>query len=255
MAETITLQDAERKIKRVIAVMSGKGGVGKSVLTSLLAVALQRQGLQVGVLDGDLTCPSIARMFGIEDQLPEYSDGIEPLVSEAGIKITSMTMFVEDKSEPLVWRGPMVSSAFKQLYSEVEWGQLDYLLVDVPPGTSDVPMTVLQSLPIEGVIIVSSPQIIATTAVKKCIKMVHQLKGNIVGVVENMAYFRTPEGECYEVFGPSTADQLVATASAPLLARLPIDPKLTALCDAGRIEEYSGEAYGSLPVKFLFLCL
>jgi len=251
MVETITSEGEIRKIKHVVAVMSGKGGVGKSLVTGLLAVSLREQGLHVGILDGDLACPTIAHMFGVEDQLPEYTDGIGPLVSEGGIKITSMTMFSEDKSEPLVWRGPMVSSAFKQFYSEVAWGQLDYLLVDVPPGTSDVPMTVLQSLPLDGVIIVSSPQLLTTAVVKKCIKMVYQFKATILGVVENMAYFIAPGEEYCEIFGPTNSPELTSMAGAPLLARLPVDPELAILCDAGQIEKYHAESCNTLATNFI----
>src|SRR5579875_927041 len=183
---------ADRKIKQVIAIMSGKGGVGKSLVTGLLAVSLRRQGLKVGILDGDITGPSIARMFGTKGQpMKSPGGGIDPLRSLGGIKIMSMNMFLENESAPVIWRGPMVSSALKQFYSDVDWGQLDYLLVDLPPGTSDAPMTVLQSLPVDGVIIVSSPQMLATMIVMKCINMVRSLKGVIVGVVENMSYLET----------------------------------------------------------------
>jgi Mrp family chromosome partitioning ATPase len=239
-------------IKQVIAIMSGKGGVGKSLVTGLLAVSLRRQGLRVGILDGDITGPSIARMFGTKGQPNKSaSGGIEPLTSMGGIRIMSMNMFLESESSPVVWRGPMVSSAIKQFYSDVDWGQLDYLLVDLPPGTSDAPMTVLQSLPVDGIIIVSSPQLLATMVVKKCINMVLQLKGIIVGVVENMAYFETPNGERYEIFGSSNGPELVDMTDAPLLAQLPIDPVLTNLCDAGRIEEYRSSAYETLATNFV----
>src|SRR5216683_4461462 len=242
----------DRKIKQVIAVMSGKGGVGKSLVTGLLAVSLRRQGLRVGILDGDITGPSVARMFGTKGQPPKSaSGGIEPLTSMGGIRIMSMNMFLEDESSPVVWRGPMVSSAIKQFYSDVEWGRLDYLLVDLPPGTSDAPMTVLQSLPVDGIVIVSSPQLLATMVVKKCINMVLQLKGIIVGVVENMAYFETPDGERYEIFGPSNGTDLVSMTGAPLLGQLPIDSTLAALCDAGRVEEYRGSAYEMLAENFV----
>src|SRR5438270_13148269 len=242
----------DRKIKQVIAVMSGKGGVGKSLVTGLLAVSLRRQGLRVGILDGDITGPSIARMFGTKG-LPakSASGGIEPLTSRGAIKVMSMNMFLENESDPVVWRGPMVSSAIKQFYSDVEWGQLDYLLVDLPPGNSDASMTVLQSLPVDGIIIVSSPQLLTTIVMKKYINMVRQLKGIIVGVVENMAYFQTPDGERYEIFGPSNGPELVDMTGAPLLAQLPIDPGLTTLCDAGRIEEYGAEAYETLAGNFV----
>jgi len=168
-----------------------------------------------------------------------------------GIRIISINMFLEEESSPVVWRGPMVSSAIKQFYSDVDWGRLDYLLVDLPPGTSDAPMTVLQSLPVDGIVIVSSPQLLATMVVKKCINMVLQLKGIIVGVVENMAYFETPNGERYEIFGSSNGPELVDMTGAPLLAQLPIDPVLTSLCDAGRIEEYRGSAYELLAENFV----
>ena len=243
---------ADRKIKQVIAIMSGKGGVGKSLVTGLLAVSLRRQGLRVGILDGDITGPSIAKMFGTRGQpAKSASGGIEPLVSRGGIKVMSMNMFLENESDPVVWRGPMVSSAIKQFYTDVEWDQLDYLLVDLPPGTSDAPMTVLQSLPVDGIVIVSSPQLLATMVVKKCIGMVRQLKGIIVGVVENMAYFETPDGERYEIFGPSNGPDLINLTGAPLLAQLPIDSKLTALCDAGRVEEYRAEPYETLAANFI----
>ena len=248
----LQMTSPDRPIKQVIAVMSGKGGVGKSLVTGLLAVSLRRQGLRVGVLDGDITGPSIARMFGTKGQPAKSANGgIEPLTSRGAIKVMSMNMFLENESDPVVWRGPMVSSAIKQFYSDVDWGQLDYLLVDLPPGTSDAPMTVLQSLPVDGVIIVSSPQMLATMVVKKCINMVRQLKGIIVGVVENMAYFQTPDGERYEIFGPSNGTELVNMTGAPLLAQLPIDPQLTTLCDAGRVEEYHAEAYDLLAKNFV----
>lgn len=244
--------DPNRKIKQVIAIMSGKGGVGKSLVTGLLAVSLRRQGQRVGILDGDITGPSIARMFGTKGSpTKSASGGIEPLRSKGGIKVMSMNMFLEKESDPVVWRGPMVSSAIKQFYSDVDWGELDYLLVDLPPGTSDAPMTVMQALPVDGVVVVSSPQMLATMIVMKCIHMVQQLKGIIVGVVENMAYFETPAGERYEIFGPSNGTELVSMTGAPLLGQLPIDPDLTTLCDAGRVEEYYSEAYEALAAHFV----
>lgn len=244
--------DPARKIKQVIAIMSGKGGVGKSLVTGLLAVSLRRQGQRVGILDGDITGPSIARMFGTKGQPSKSaSGGIDPLTSKGGIKVMSMNMFLEKESDPVVWRGPMISSAIKQFYTDVDWGQLDYLLVDLPPGTSDAPMTVMQSLPLDGVVIVSSPQMLATMVVMKCIHMVQQLKGIIVGVVENMSYFETPNGERYEIFGPSNGTELVSMTGAPLLGQLPIDPALTTLCDSGRVEEYYAEAYEALATNFV----
>lgn len=249
---TMATGGADRKIKQVIAIMSGKGGVGKSLVTGLLAVSLRRQNFRVGVLDGDITGPSIARMFGTKGQPAKSSSGgIEPLISKGGVKVMSMNMFLENESDPVIWRGPMISGAIKQFYSDVDWDELDYLLVDLPPGTSDAPMTVLQSLPVDGIVIVSSPQMLATMVVMKCINMVRQLKGIIVGVVENMAYFETPDGERYEIFGPSNSTELVTMTGAPLLGNLPIDPGLTTLCDAGRVEEYYAQAYETLATNFV----
>ena len=242
----------DRKIKQVIAIMSGKGGVGKSLVTGLLAVSLRRQGQRIGILDGDITGPSIARMFGTNGRpMKSANDGIEPLTSKSGIKVMSMNMFLESESDPVVWRGPMISSAIKQFYSDVDWGELDFLLVDLPPGTSDAPMTVMQALPVDGIVIVSSPQLLASMVVMKCINMVRQLKGVIVGVVENMAYFETPNGERYEIFGPSNGTELVALTGAPLLGHLPIDSELTTLCDAGRVEEYYAENYEEMAANFI----
>src|SRR5215469_17016433 len=180
----------DRKIKHVIAIMSGKGGVGKSLVTGLLAVSLRRQGLQVGILDGDITGASIARMFGTHDRPVRANERmIAPPRSKGGIRIMSMNMFLEKESDPVVLRGPMVSNALRQFFDDVDWGPLDFLLIDLPPGTSDAPLTVMQALPLDGVIIVSSPQMLATMIVTKCVNMVRHLKGMIIGIVENMSYF------------------------------------------------------------------
>ena len=241
-----------RKIKHIVAIMSGKGGVGKSLVTGLLAVSLRRQGLQVGILDGDITGASIARMFGTHER-PSRADGrmIEPPRSKGGIRVMSMNMFLEHESDPVVLRGPMVSNALRQFFEDVDWGPLDFLLIDLPPGTSDAPLTVMQALPLDGVVIVSSPQMLATMIVTKCVNMVHHLKGTIIGIVENMSYFQTPDGERYELFGPSRGSELVGVTGAPLLGTLPIDPAITTLCDTGRIEEYDSEAYEELAVNFV----
>lgn len=239
------------KIRHIVAIMSGKGGVGKSLVTGLLAVSLQRHGLKVGILDGDITGPSIAKEFGIRGVPTKGDGGIEPLRSQGGTKIMSMNMFLPHETDPVVWRGPMVSSAIKQFYSDADWGQLDYLLVDLPPGTSDAPMTVMQSLPLDGVVIVTSPQMLATTIVMKCIKMVQTLKGKIIGVVENMAFMDLPDGQRMEVFGPSNGPELVAMTGSPLIGQLPIDPTISMLCDAGKIEEYDSPAFETLATNFI----
>jgi hybrid cluster-associated redox disulfide protein len=240
----------EGKIRHIIAIMSGKGGVGKSLVTGLIAIALQRQGLKVGILDGDISGPSIATEFGVRGGPSKTADGIAPLVSVSGIKVVSMNMFLPDATEPTVWRGPMISSAIKQFYSDVDWGKLDFLLVDLPPGTSDEAMTVMQSMPVDGVVIVSSPQTLATKVVIKSIKMVHTLKGKIIGVVENMAYMTMPDGSRNEIFGPSNGADLVSLTGAPLLAQIPLDPEISMLCDAGLIENFNSDSFDTLASNF-----
>src|SRR5579859_3791685 len=238
------------KIRHIIAIMSGKGGVGKSLVTGLIAVALQRQGLKVGILDGDITGPSIAKEFGVRGAPTKTAEGIAPLRTVGGIKVVSMNMFLPDSTDPVVWRGPMISSAIKQFYSDVDWGKLDFLLVDLPPGTSDEAMTVMQSLPVDGVVIVSSPQMLATEIVIKAIKMVQTLKGKVIGLVENMAYLTMPDGSRNEIFGPSNGADLVSLTGAPLLAQLPIDPEIAMLCDAGLLENYNSDAFDTLASNF-----
>lgn len=242
--------DSESKIRHIIAIMSGKGGVGKSLVTGLIGVALARQGLKVGILDGDITGPSIAKEFGVRGAPTKTADGITPLRTVGGVKIVSMNMFLPDSTDPVVWRGPMISSAIKQFYSDVDWGKLDFLLVDLPPGTSDEAMTVMQSLPVDGVVIVSSPQMLATEIVIKAIKMVQTLKGKVVGLVENMAYLTMPDGSRNELFGPSNGSDLVAMTGAPLLAQLPIDPEIAMLCDAGLLENYNSDSFDTLATNF-----
>ncbi|HEY8323769.1 MAG: P-loop NTPase [Ktedonobacterales bacterium] len=237
-------------IRNIVAVMSGKGGVGKSLVTGLIAISLQRQGLKIGILDGDITGPSIAKEFGVRGVPTKSEGGIDALRSVGGIKIVSMNMFLPDATDPVVWRGPMISSAIKQFYSDVDWGKLDFLLVDLPPGTSDEAMTVMQSLPVDGVVIVSSPQMLATEIVVKCIKMVQTMKGKVIGLVENMAYLTMPDGSRNELFGPSNGAELVAMTGAPLLAQLPIDPEIAMLCDAGKLEDYNSDSFDTLASNF-----
>lgn len=244
------IQDSN-EMKRVIAILSGKGGVGTSLVTSLLAISMRRQGLHVGILDGNLTSPSIAHIFGAKSELSVAESGrVEPLVSDSGVKVISMSMFLENESAPLGWYGPMIASAIRQFYTDTEWGQLDYLLVDSSSCMSDATLAILQSFPREGTIIVSSPQALAVVGAKRCINLVHQFQGVIIGVVENMLYFEAPDGERYELYGPSCSDELVALSGAPLLAQLPFDSRLTALCDSGRLEEYLGKAGDMLTANF-----
>jgi len=240
-------------IEHVVAIMSGKGGVGKSVVTALLGVALRRRGYSVGILDADITGPSQAKLFGVTARPYQGADDKpHPPASRRGIQIMSMNLILPDEREAVIWRGPMVSGAIRQFYMDLEWGNVDYLLVDLPPGTSDAPLTVLQALPISGVVLVSTPQGLATMIVSKAIKLVQQLHAPVIGLVENMAYFVDPQtGTRHQLFGESKGVQLVVESGAPLLAQLPIDPLLTQLCDEGRIEEYESPDYEWLVQNFV----
>ncbi|MBC5826005.1 MAG: P-loop NTPase [Candidatus Eremiobacteraeota bacterium] len=254
-ASAVPPPERKRKvgISHIVPVMSGKGGVGKSLVTGLLAVALRRRGYDVGILDADITGPSMARLFGVSARPYHGADKKpHPPTSASGISVMSMNLILEQESQAVIWRGPMVSSAIKQFYGDLEWGKIDYLFIDLPPGTSDAPLTVLQSMPVSGAIIVSTPQGLATMIVSKAIKLVQQLNAPIIGIVENMSYFVDPtNGRRLELFGPSKGVQLVVESGAPLLGQLPIDPALTELCDTGRIEEYRSEEYDALARNFI----
>jgi len=238
-------------VRQVVAVMSGKGGVGKSLVTALLAVSLARDGRKVGILDADITGPSIPKLFGLTGAPRGSEMGLLPAETRTGIEVISINLLLPQQDLPVIWRGPIVANTIKQFWKDVVWGDLDYLLVDLPPGTSDAPLTVMQSLPLSGVVVVSSPQDLAGMVVRKAIGMAEQLKVPILGVVENMSYFTCPDtGKRHEIFGPSRGEALAAAAKAPLLAILPLDPTIAQLCDAGRIDEYQSEAYDSLAQAF-----
>ena len=228
------------EIKSVIAVMSGKGGVGKSLVTSLLGIALARQDKDVGILDADITGPSIPKMFGLSNARPSGGgNGIVPVISRMGIEVMSINLMLEHEDDAVIWRGPLIGKAIQQFYEEVLWGKLDYLMVDLPPGTADAPLTVMQMLPVSGVIIVFSPQELAGMVVRKAVKMAQTMQVPILGVVENMSYFVLPDtGKRVEIFGKSTAEEMAKTAGAPLLGQIPIDPELARLCDEGNVERY-----------------
>jgi hydrogenase maturation protease len=224
-------------IKRVVAVMSGKGGVGKSLVTGLLATALAREGYRVGVLDADITGPSIPMLFGLQGPLEPGPVGIRPLQSRIGIKVISMNFLLESEDTPVIWRGPLIGRAITQLWGDVMWGDLDYLLVDLPPGTSDASLSTMQSLPVNGIVMVTTPQGLASMVVRKAVHMTQAINTPIIGVVENMAYFVCPDtGKRHFIFGPSHVSEVMLTAGAPLLAQLPIDPQVSGLCDAGDVE-------------------
>jgi hydrogenase maturation protease len=236
----------------VIAVMSGKGGVGKSLVAALLGIGLARQGKEVGILDADITGPSIPKMFGLSGVRPGGSDsGILPVSSKMGINIMSINLLLEHEDDAVIWRGPLIGKAIQQFWEEVLWGKLDYLIVDLPPGTADAPLTVMQTLPVSGVVIVLSPQELAAMVVKKAVRMAKQMNVPIVGVVENMSYFTLPDsGKRLELFGKSKGKEMAEIAGAPLLAQIPIDPELARLCDEGKIERYSSEIFDSLSQNF-----
>jgi len=230
------------EIGQVIAVMSGKGGVGKSLIASLTAVALQRQSYDVGILDADITGPSIPKMFGLSSRPAGSDTGILPVPSRSGIEVMSINLLLPGEDEAVIWRGPLIGKAITQFWEDVLWGKLDYLIVDLPPGTADAPLTVMQNLPISGIIIVFTPQDLTTMVVRKAVNMARQMGKPILGVVENMSYFYVPEiDKKIELFGKSRGEEMAQAADAPLLGQLPIDPELAKLCDEGNIERYDGE--------------
>jgi len=230
------------EIDNVIAVMSGKGGVGKSLVASLAAVALTRCGYEVGILDADITGPSIPKMFGIVDRPGGNDTGILPVTSRSGIEIMSINLLLPNEDDAVIWRGPLIGRAITQFWEEVLWGKLDYLIVDLPPGTADAPLTVMQSLPISGVLIVFTPQDLTALVVRKAVNMVRQMGKPILGVIENMSYLYVPEiDKKIDLFGKSRGDEMAKAAHAPLLGQLPIDPELAKLCDEGNIERYDSE--------------
>ncbi|MFC1893710.1 P-loop NTPase [Chloroflexota bacterium] len=234
---------ALNEVDHIIAVMSGKGGVGKSLVASLTAVALRRQGYEVGILDADITGPSIPKMFGINDRPAGSDTGIMPVSSKSGIEVMSINLLLPSEDDAVIWRGPLIGRAITQFWEEVLWGKLDYLIVDLPPGTADAPLTVMQTLPVSGVIIVFTPQDLTTMIVRKAVKMAQQMGKHVLGVVENMSYLCIPEiDKKIELFGRSQADEMARTANAPLLGQLPIDPELAKSCDEGNIERYDSEA-------------
>ena len=235
------------EIKNIVAVMSGKGGVGKSLVTALLAIALKRQGNNVGILDADITGASIPRMFGSTARPFGSETGLLPVVSQSGIEVMSMNLLLPQEESAVIWRAPLLSKAITQFWTDVVWGKLDYLLIDLPPGTADAPLTVMQSIPITGVIIVSTPQGLVEMIVKKAVDMAQKMEKPILGIVENMSYFTAPEtNKKYEIFGASKGESLAQSAQAPLLGQIPIDPELARLCDNGDIEHYSGESIALL---------
>jgi Mrp family chromosome partitioning ATPase len=228
-------------------VLSGKGGVGKSSVAALLAVAFQRRGAKVGVLDADITGPSIPKIFGLRQLPPPAPGGMLPARTGSGIKVMSINLLLHDERQAVIWRGPLISGAIKQFWGDVLWGPLDYLLVDLPPGTSDASLTVMQSIPLSAVLLVTSPQDLAGMVVAKAAHMARQMKAPILGLVENMSYLLCPRcNERIEAFGPSQARKAALTIGVPLLGQLPLDPELARHCDSGQIEAYAAESFSKI---------
>ncbi len=238
----------KRGIRNIIAVVSGKGGVGKSFVTSMLASELKRQGYDVGVLDADLTGPSIAKVFGLTERPYKGPNGaIVPVRTRGGIKVMSINLVLDDPNTPVIWRGPIVNSVIRQLYWDVDWGDLHYLLVDLPPGTSDAPLTVFQSLPLDGVIVVSSPQELASMIVTKAVNMAKKMDAPILGLVENMTYLNCPHcGERVDLFGEPKGEKLAQSLGIQFLGGVPLDPNIPRLSDEGKIEDYSSATVASI---------
>ena len=241
-ASLIEKTNENNHIGKVIAVVSGKGGVGKTLVTSMMAVNMQRRGHRVGIMDADVTGPSIPKAFGVYEKAEGSEDGIFPLPTTTGIRTISVNNLLENDSDPVLWRGPIIAGLVKQFWTDVLWGDIDYLFVDMPPGTGDVPLTVFQSIPVDGIIIVTSPQDLVSMVVSKAIKMAEMMNVPVLGIVENYSYFKCPDcGAEHEIFGPRKADDVAKAFDLEVLAKLPIDPKLAALCDRGMIEAFEGD--------------
>lgn len=252
LKEHISPASQLNQVGRLIAVMSGKGGVGKSSVTALLAASLRRLGRSVGVLDADVTGPSIPRLFGISGPVRGIPMGILPVETRTGIRVISTNLMLPEEDMAVIWRGPVMSGTIRQFWNDVLWGRLDYLLVDLPPGTSDVTLTTMQSYPLDGVVMVTTPQSLSSMVVRKTVHMSQELEIPILGIVENMSYFICPEtGTRHEIFGPSHTQEIAQIAKASILARLPIDPKLVNLADIGEIERYEHPSWAELAKAFI----
>ena len=225
------------QIKKVIGVVSGKGGVGKSLVTSLLAVTMSRLGYRTAIMDADITGPSIPKAFGITEKATANELGLYPVESKSGVQVMSLNLLLENETDPVVWRGPVIGGTVKQFWTDVIWSDVDFMFIDMPPGTGDVPLTVFQSIAVDGIVVVTSPQELVSMIVEKAVKMAKMMNIPILGLVENMSYFTCPDnGKNYQIFGESHIDEIAKGHNLPVLARLPIDPSIAAACDKGEIE-------------------
>lgn len=230
------------KVKKVIGIVSGKGGVGKSSVTSMMAVLSQRKGYKTAILDADITGPSIPKAFGLYEKATGNESGIFPVKTKTGISVISLNLLTDNETAPVIWRGPVISGTVKQFWTNVIWGDVDYMFIDMPPGTGDVPLTVFQSIPVDGIIIVTSPQELVGMIVEKAINMAHMMKIPVLGLVENMSYFICPDCEKkHYIFGESHIDNIAKKYNISTLSRIPIDSKLTSACDTGNIESFKGD--------------
>ena len=243
-AESLLAQlNPKASVKKVIAVVSGKGGVGKSTVTSMLAVAMARKGKRVGVLDADITGPSAPTAFGVTECQGATKEGLYPALTKGGIQVMSINLLLDNSTDPVVWRGPVIAGAVKQFWTDVIWEDVDYMFVDMPPGTGDVPLTVFQSLPVDGIVIVTSPQDLVSMIVSKAVKMANMMHIPVLGFVENYSYLECPDcGKRIEVFGKSRLDEVAEAFNLPVLARLPIDPKVAESYDSGLMETVNTDA-------------
>ena len=229
-------------VKKVVAVVSGKGGVGKSLVTSLLACEMQRRGYRCAVLDADITGPSIPKSFGLRQHATGTDEFLIPVTTKTGVQVMSINLILENETEPVVWRGPVIAGAVTQFWTDVIWQDVDYMFVDLPPGTGDVPLTVFQSLPIDGVVIVTTPQDLVGMIVSKAVNMAAMMNVPVLGIVENMSYFQCPDcGEKHFIFGDSKVEQVAGSFGIEHFVRLPIDPAVASLVDEGEVESVSGE--------------
>lgn len=238
------------KIKKVIGIVSGKGGVGKSLVTALSAVTAQRNGYKVAILDADITGPSVPKMFGLHEKAQGTDLGLMPVVTKTGISVMSLNLLTENETDPVVWRGPVIAGAVKQFWTDVIWGDVDFMFIDMPPGTGDVPLTVFQSIPLDGIIIVTSPQELVSMIVEKAVNMAKLMNVPVLGLAENMSYALCPDcGKKIEVFGKSHAEEIAKKHGIELIARIPIDAKLANGCDAGFVELFTGDYMdGIMPI-------
>ena len=237
----------QSKVKKVIAVVSGKGGVGKSTVTAMLAAAVQRRGMRAAILDADITGPSIPKAFGVEECAGAEESGLHPAVSRTGVQIMSINLLLDNASDPVLWRGPIIAGAVKQFWTDVIWQDVDYMFVDMPPGTGDVPLTVFQSLPVDGIIIVTSPQELVSMIVAKAVNMAKMMNIPVLGIVENMSYYKCPDcGKEHEIFGASKVAKVAEEFGIAHYARMPIDPAIATMVDAGEIESVDTAALTEL---------